>query len=75
MTKAVAPKEMPTLPEGKTAWVRSTKRPGGMFHAHALGFTACNSIVLDRHQSETPNSLGDMQYWGVCPRCLAKVVK
>ena len=75
MTKAIAPKKIPELPEGRTAWARSTKRAGVMFHAHSAGFTACNSVVLDRHQSETASGLGDMQYWGVCPRCLAKVVK
>ena len=75
MTKAIAPKEMPALPKGKTAWARSTKRAGGMFHAHALGFTACNSVVLDRHFCEAAENLSSMQYWGVCPRCLAKVEK
>lgn len=75
MTKCTAPKEIPALPEGMIAWARSTRRVGGMYHAHALGLTACNSLVLDRHQSEEPRSLGDFQYWGVCPRCLKKAVQ
>ena len=75
MTKSIAPKEMPTLPEGMTSWARSTKRAGGMFHAHSLGFTACDSIVLDRHFSETADNLSSMQYWGICPRCFAKANK
>jgi hypothetical protein len=73
MTRAIVPAEMPALPEGMTGWARSTRRAGGMFHAHVIGETACGSLRLDRHQSEAANSLGDMQYWGVCPRCIAKV--
>jgi len=74
MTKAISPTEFPKLPEGMIAWARSTKRVGGMFHAHALGFAACGSIRLDRHQSVATDELGAMQYWGVCPRCYAKAV-
>lgn len=71
MAKAIAPKEMPDLPEGMIEWARSTRRPGGMFHAHVIGQTACGSITLDRF-SEAANGLADMQYWGVCPRCFRK---
>lgn len=74
MTKAIAPKEFPPLPEGSNAWARSTRRVGGMYHAHVFGFTACNSVRLDRHHSEEARDLGDMQYWGVCPRCYAKAM-
>lgn len=72
MTRAVCPRELPALPEGTVAWARSTRRKGGMYHAHVLGVAACGTVLLDRHKSEQPNSLGDFQYWGVCPRCLAK---
>lgn len=72
MTKAIAPEKTPELPEGMNAWARSTKRAGGMFHAHVLGMTACGSVRLDRHHSKTAEGLGDLQYWGVCPRCMAK---
>ena len=71
MTRAIAPKERPPLPEGMQEWARSSRR-GAMFHAHALGITACRRLVLDRHKSEPAKDLGDMQYWGVCPRCFAK---
>ena len=73
MAKAIAPKEFPGLPEGMIAWARSTKRHGSMFHAHALGMTACGSVRLDRNQSQGVLSLGHMQYFGCCPRCMAKV--
>ena len=73
MAKAIAPKEMPALPDGMTSWSRSTRRAGGMYHAHVIGFTACGTIRLDRFKSEEARDLGDMQYWGVCPRCMAKV--
>lgn len=72
MTKAIAPATFPELPEGSIAWARSTKRAGGVYHAHSYGFTACGSVRLDRHDSSTANGLGDLQYWGVCPRCLRK---
>lgn len=75
MAKAVAPSEIPALPAGCTGWARSTKRIGGMFHAHVLGITACGSIHLDRYTSKEVSNLGEMQYWGVCPRCLAKAEK
>lgn len=71
MAKAIAPLEIPTLPEGMIEWRRSSRR-GSMFHAHTLGFTACGTIRLDHLKSEPPKGLGDMQYWGVCPRCFAK---
>ena len=74
MAKAIAPKEMPELPEGTVGWRRSSRR-GSMFHAHVSGFTACRSIYLDRDKSIAADSLGDMQFWGVCPRCLAKAAK
>jgi len=73
MAKAIVPAEFPALPEGANSWARSTKRRGGMFHAHAFGMTACRSVLLDRHQSRQADSLGDLQYFGVCPRCMAKV--
>jgi hypothetical protein len=75
MAKAIAPTEMPPLPEGMIAWGRSTRRAGGMYHAHVIGFTACHSIRLDRFHSSEPRHLGDMKYWGVCPRCYAKAMK
>ena len=76
MTKAIAPAEMPGLPDGMVAWGRSTRRgPVGMYHAHVLGFTACGGVRLDRFHSSEPRSLGDMQYYGACPRCMAKVPK
>ena len=76
MAKAIAPKEFPPLPEGMNAWARSTRRAGGMFHAHVMGWTACANIrPLDRHQSEPASSLAEMQYWGVCPRCYAKAIR
>lgn len=72
MAKAVVPTEFPELPEGMNSWARSTRRTGGMFHAHVLGFTACNSLRLGRHHSKPATGLADMEYWGVCPRCYAK---
>lgn len=69
MAKAIAPKEMPNLPHEAIGWARSTRRSGGMYHAHALGFTSCRTIQLDRFASEEPRHVGDMQYWGVCPKC------
>lgn len=72
MAKAIAPKEVPALPEDCVGWARSTRRPGGMYHAHVLGRTACGTVQLDRHQSEEPRGLGDFQYWGVCPTCFKK---
>lgn len=72
MARAIAPSVEPTLPEGMTGWARSTRRRGGMFHAHVLGHTACGSLQLDRHESAPPKGLGEMQYWGVCPVCHRK---
>lgn len=72
MTKAAVPTEMPPLPEGATQWRRSNRR-GSMYHAHSVGFPVCGArLYLDRHKSDIPRDLGDMQYWGVCPRCFAK---
>lgn len=71
MAKAICPNVIPDLPDGTTEWRRSLRR-GSMFHAHVMGHAACGSIYLDRHKSETADGLGDMQYWGVCPRCMAK---
>lgn len=73
MARAIVPKTLPGLPEGAISWARSTRRAGGMYHAHALGFTACGSIILDRFHSEEARDLGDMVYWGLCPRCFAKI--
>lgn len=75
MTKAIAPKEMPKLPDGMVGWARSTRRVGGMFHAHVIGLSACRSIRLDRFKSKSPDGLHDMQYWGVCPKCYALSLK
>lgn len=69
--RAIAPNEMPPLPERAAAWSRSTKRAGGMFHARdPLGGALCGALMLDRHSSEDAANLGQMQYWGVCPRCI-----
>lgn len=74
--RAINPKEMPKLPQGAQGWARSTKRAGSVFHAHSLGYPLCRSgIILERNASEHPQHLGDMQYWGVCPRCYAKSQK
>lgn len=71
MSKAIAPSSMPELGEA-IEWRRSTRK-GSVYHAHkALGETLCGSIHLDRHKSEAASSLGDLQYWGCCPRCIAK---
>lgn len=72
MSKAVKPNEVPPLPERAARWRRSIRK-GSMFHAiDALGHSVCGSIYLDRHKSTGPDGLGDMQYWGVCPRCYSK---
>jgi len=74
MTRSIVPKSVPGLPEEGIVWLRSTRGHGGMYHVHTgLGGTACGSIRLDRYHSEPARHLGDFQYWGVCPRCLAKV--
>ena len=72
--RAVNPKEMPPMPDGAKSWARSTKRADGMYHAHFYGFAVCG-FVLERNRSEEANTLGDMQYWGLCPRCYAKATK
>lgn len=49
MARAIAPCEIPPLPEGATDW-RRTLRRGSMFHAHVLGRPVCGSrVYLDRH--------------------------
>lgn len=69
MTRAIAPRE---LPRGAARWRRSL-RVGSMFHAHVLGRPVCGANVnLSRHASRAADNLGDMQYWGLCPRCFAK---
>ena len=75
MAQAIRPKEVPPLPEGTVAWARSTRRRGGMYHAHVIGVTACRSVYLDRFHSEEARGIGDLQYWGVCPRCYAKALR
>lgn len=76
MTKAIVPKAFPLpLPDEATGWARSTRRPGTVFHAHALGFAVCGSIILDRYHSEEVRHLGDAQYFGLCPRCYARAIK
>lgn len=70
MTRAVAPTTYPPLPEGASYWSRSLKRHGSMFHAHTLGVPVCGSkLRIDHHQALHARSLGDLQYFGVCPRC------
>lgn len=72
MSRAVVPLAVPILPEGAVEWRRSSRR-GSMYHAHVLGFPACGArLYLDRHKSEAGYELGDFQYWGCCPRCVAK---
>ena len=71
MAKAIAPTEMPPVPKGMMGWRRSLRR-GSMFHLHAMGDTACGSLHLDRNNSESPRHLGDMKFWGRCPRCMKK---
>jgi hypothetical protein len=74
--RAINPKEMPPLPDGANHWSRSTKRSGGMYHAHTIGFPVCGAkVVLERHHSKGADSVGDMRWWGVCPRCYAKAMK
>lgn len=70
MAKAIVPNEFPAVPEDMTGWRRSTRGRGGMYHLHLMGETACGSTALDRHASQSARHLGDIQYWGVCPRCL-----
>lgn len=74
MSRAIKPDAMPPLPAGMVEWRRSSRR-GSVFHAHAIGLAACGRIRLDRFRSEGPRDLGDLQYWGVCPRCYAKAMK
>jgi hypothetical protein len=74
MTKAIVPQSIPGLPEDGISWLRSTRGRGGMFHIHTgIGSTACGTIRLDRHRSQSPRGLSDFMYWGCCPRCLKKV--
>lgn len=75
MARAINPPEMPAVPERYTEWRRS-RRAGSVYHLRdAVGVTACRSLVLERHTSEAPRGLGDVQYWGCCPRCFAISVK
>lgn len=72
MARAISPRAIPETPEGATQWRRSLWR-GSMFHAiDALGYSVCGSINLDHNGSHPFDNLGDMQYWGCCPRCMAK---
>jgi hypothetical protein len=67
---------MPTVPEAFVEWRRSTKRAGGMFHLRDyIGGTACNTLRLERHESEPLTNVGQAQFWGLCPRCVAKAKK
>lgn len=76
MSRAIVPSEMPAVPENWTEWRRSTKRAGGMFHLRdAIGGTACNALRLERHTSEPLANVGQGQFWGLCPRCVAKAKK
>jgi hypothetical protein len=69
MARAVVPTEMPRVPEAYTRWRRSTRR-GAVYHlTDYVGASACGQIRLERNTSEGPRHLGDMQYWGCCPRC------
>lgn len=71
MMRATVPQEMPRLPDGAARWRRSTHRNGGMFHAlDYIGRPVCGSrVVMDVLHSEEAAHLGDMQYWGCCPKC------
>jgi hypothetical protein len=72
MARAIVPAAVPELGEA-TSWRRSTRRPGGVFHAHvALGQVLCGGVLLDRNASAATDALGELQYWGVCPRCYGK---
>lgn len=71
MARALAPATMPPLGRA-TEWRRSNRR-GSMYHAHVgLGRVLCDALVLDRHRSRATDNLGDLQFWGVCPRCARK---
>jgi hypothetical protein len=70
MARHVVPAEMPATPDEYTGWRRSLRR-GSVFHLHSMGLAACRSIVLDRHNSESPRDIGDIQYWGCCARCVS----
>jgi hypothetical protein len=69
MARHVVPEAMPATPDEYTGWRRSLRR-GGVYHLHSSGVAACRSIVLDRHKSESPRNVGDIQYWGCCARCV-----
>jgi len=71
MAKAIVPTEMPKVPDNMTGWRRSLRR-GSVYHLHSMGEAGCGSIYLDRHKSESARQLGDMQFWGVCPRCFKR---
>jgi len=70
MTRAIAPATMPAVPGRYQGWRRSLRR-GAMFHLiDYLGVTPCRRRALERNASRAPDNLGDMQYWGACPRCI-----
>lgn len=72
MARASAHSEIPQLPENAVEWRRSLRR-GSMFHGHVIGFPACGArLYLDRHKSEALKDIGHGNYWGFCPRCVAK---
>ena len=72
--KAIAPTTVPPLPDGANDWRRSA-RVGSMYHAQAYGRAVCGSHALqNRHKTETFKTIGDLQFWGVCPRCYAKAL-
>lgn len=73
MAKAVVPQEFPPVPEEASAWLRKL-RAGSVYHLHSgCGTSICGSAALrDRHKTEQARHLGDMQYWGCCPRCFKK---
>lgn len=75
MARAIVPTEMPPIPDGFTRWRRSLRR-GSVYHLTTfLGTSACRSMNFERNKSEGPRQVGDMQFWGVCPRCFAKATK
>lgn len=75
MAKAIVPEEMPATPESSRGWYRSL-RAGSMFHLiDYLGGQFCSRRSIDQFNSEQAGGLGDIQYWGCCPRCMAKAKK
>lgn len=75
MPKAIKPTEFPPVPETSRGWYRSL-RQGSTFHLiDYLGGLLCANRKIDQYNSEEAAGLGEMQYWGVCPRCYKKVIK